>query len=190
MGDVPRSVWIDDSGGGTDGTVLNNAELAKIYDNVNLEVKSAAFPTITTKAIIDAVMLGGTFMFGGDAGRYRNNTAMPAGSTYDILAPGTGILRVDPAWLTGIWRWEAVLRVEPGGSATVSAALVNLTDAPNTALTNSTITSTSNTGALVRSGIVAFGASGANKDFGIKVWTSNAAVGANVAWARLLKTAT
>lgn len=186
---MQRSIWIDDSGSGADGTVINNAELQKIYDNIELELVSANFAAIKAKAIIDAVMLGGGPYFGGDAGRYRRNTALPTGNTYDLLAPGTAIFNADPAWFTGSWRFEAVLRLEPGGTAggaTVSAALVNLTDAPNTPLV--TITSTSDVGQRVRSGIVALGAGGAAKDFGIKVWTSNANWGGNVAWARMVKT--
>mgnify|MGYP001589403581 CR=1 FL=1 len=32
---ISRSTWTDDSGGGTDGTVINNAELALIYDKID-----------------------------------------------------------------------------------------------------------------------------------------------------------
>lgn len=32
---ITRSVWIDDDGSGTTGTIINNAELQKIYDNVD-----------------------------------------------------------------------------------------------------------------------------------------------------------
>jgi hypothetical protein len=32
---TPRSTWTDDDGTGTTGTIINNAELAKIYDNID-----------------------------------------------------------------------------------------------------------------------------------------------------------
>lgn len=33
---ITRVVWTDDSGGGTDGTILNNANLVTIYDSIEL----------------------------------------------------------------------------------------------------------------------------------------------------------
>jgi hypothetical protein len=38
---ITRSVWIDDDGSGTTGTVLNNAELQKIYNNIDALVGSS-----------------------------------------------------------------------------------------------------------------------------------------------------
>jgi hypothetical protein len=35
---ITRSVWIDDDGSGTTGTVLNNTELQKIYNNIDGQI--------------------------------------------------------------------------------------------------------------------------------------------------------
>jgi len=35
---ITRSVWIDDDGSGTTGTVLNNSELQKIYNNIDGQI--------------------------------------------------------------------------------------------------------------------------------------------------------
>lgn len=58
MGTMVRSSWTDDSGNGTSGTVINNSELQKIYDNIDAEVKSPTRPTIKTRDIIDQVYTG------------------------------------------------------------------------------------------------------------------------------------
>ena len=69
---------------------------------------------------------------------------------------------------------------------TVSLSLVNLTDgAPDTPLTNGTITSQSATGAYVESGSITIPA-GTNKDFGVKLKTDNASYSA-FAWCVGLK---
>lgn len=188
MAAPPRSVWIDDSGSGTDGTILANSELQKIYDNVDVETKSLNFPAVTTKSVIDNRMAGGVIMLGGSMA-YRRNTSMLTGSTYDNIAYGTGVWKVDSALLTGTYRWEAVISYEPGGSATVSAALVNLTDDPNTQLSGSLITTTVQTGALVRSSALTFALPGVAKDYAIKTWTNNASLGCRVVWSRILRTA-
>lgn len=57
MGTITRSTWTDDDGSGTTGSILNNAELQKIYDNIDTEVKSATNPAVTTKSAIDKVTL-------------------------------------------------------------------------------------------------------------------------------------
>ena len=189
MGTIPRSTWQDDSGSGVDGTILANSELQKIYDNIDAEVKSTNYPTVTTKSITDVVMASTIFHFGGSEATYRRNTALPTGSTLDLIAPGTGVWNIDSAFLTGTFRWEAVLSAEGAGTVTISAALVNLTDDPNTAMANSTITTTTVTGARVRSGILSFAPAGTAKDYGIKLWTSNAAIGGRVNWARMIRTA-
>jgi hypothetical protein len=188
MAAVPRSIWVDDSGSGTDGTILANSELQKIYDNVDAETKSTNFVSIATKSIIDSWMAAGGFYFGGSIS-FRRNTAIPSGSTYDLLAPGTGVWNIDSAWLPGSWRWEALLDAEVAGTVTVSACLVNLDDDPNNAITNSLITTSVVTGSLVRSGVLSFAVAGVAKKYGVKVWTNNAAIGARVKWARALRTA-
>ena len=61
-----------------------------------------------------------------------------------------------------------MLRTEGG---TVTAALVNLTDAPTTALV--TISSTSTTGVQVTSGAITFAAPGTAKDYAVKLQVSD-----------------
>jgi hypothetical protein len=186
---VPRSIWIDDSGSGLDGTVLNNAELQKIYDNIDLEVNSANFPSITAKSLKDGFIAAGAFYFGGDAGRYRRTATFPAGAAYDILAPGTGVWRVDPAHVIGTWKLEVVLRAEPGapGGTAAYVGLFNLTDTPDTAI--DTLSTTSQTGArLLSVAGLALGAGGVAKDYGLKIRSSDAGWGVNLVWARIART--
>src|SRR6266851_4890847 len=38
---ISRSTWTDDDGSGTTGSIINNAELAKIYDNIDALVPAA-----------------------------------------------------------------------------------------------------------------------------------------------------
>lgn len=56
MGTIARSTWTDDDGSGTTGSIINAAELAKIYDNIDSEVKSATNPAVTTKAAVDSIV--------------------------------------------------------------------------------------------------------------------------------------
>jgi len=56
MGTLARSHWTDDDGSGTTGSLIDEAELQKIYDNVDAEVKSATYPLVQTKTVIDMVM--------------------------------------------------------------------------------------------------------------------------------------
>lgn len=58
MGTMVRSTLTDDDGSGLTGSIVNNSELQKIYDNIDTEVKSATNPNVTTKAIIDRVSSG------------------------------------------------------------------------------------------------------------------------------------
>jgi hypothetical protein len=53
MGTIARSTLTDDDGSGTTGSIWNASELAKIYDNIDTEVKSATNPTVATKSVID-----------------------------------------------------------------------------------------------------------------------------------------
>lgn len=63
MGTMSRSTWTDDDGSGTTGSIINNSELQKIYDNIDSEVKSATNALVQTKTVIDivtAATIGGT----------------------------------------------------------------------------------------------------------------------------------
>lgn len=186
MGTTTRSTWVDDDSTGTTGSIINNSELQTIYNNIDTEVKSASFPSVTTKSVQDNVMAGIPFNFAGSANVGTLLTAFPSGATGDKLAPNTGIWNVDSVLLTGTYKLEAVLASE--GGATVSLELVNLTDgSPDTALV--TITSTSATGQRVQSSAITFAGAGAAKDYGVKLKSSS---GASHAWAwsiRVIRTA-
>lgn len=64
MGTWARSTLTDDDGSGTTGSIWNNSELQKIYDNGDAETKSATYPLAQTKTVIDIVMAA---QFGGSA---------------------------------------------------------------------------------------------------------------------------
>jgi hypothetical protein len=113
------------------------------------------------------------FYFGGSAAAPTVNTTFPSGATLDKLAPDTGVFSCPASLPAGTYKLEAILAAE--GGATVSLELVNLTDAPDTAVV--TITSTSATGQKVQSSTVTLVAS---KDFGVKRKSSSAA---SRAWA-------
>lgn len=57
---LTRFTWTDDSGGGTNGTVINNAELQKIFNEVDaaigqvVKVKTAAYTALVTDDLIKA----------------------------------------------------------------------------------------------------------------------------------------
>lgn len=171
MGTVSRSTLTDDDGSGTTGSIVNNSELQKVYDNVEAEVKSASNPTITTKSIIDNVMAGIPFLFGGTALYGVLQAAYPSGASFDKLAPNTSVWHVDASLLTGTYKLEAILAAET--PATISLALVNLSDgSPDTAIV--TITSASTTGQRVQSGAITFAAPGVAKDYGVKIKTDDA----------------
>lgn len=117
--------------------------------------------------------------FGGHVTLFRKDTSYPVGATADKLAPNTRIWALDSANLPdGVYKLEAMLAVD-NAAATVTLALVNLTDASETEMV--TITSTSTTGALVRSSAITFAAAGVTKNYGVKIKTSNATHGA-YAW--------
>jgi hypothetical protein len=56
---ITRSIWVDDDGSGTTGTPLNNAELQKIYNNID------ALVTYGTWAPVDASGAGLVFTVSG-----------------------------------------------------------------------------------------------------------------------------
>jgi hypothetical protein len=70
---ITRSVWIDDDGTGTTGTILNNAELQKIYNNID------AMPT----PVIGTVRYGPPATFAMAAGAH--NALRPPAGTQSVL---------------------------------------------------------------------------------------------------------
>jgi hypothetical protein len=146
-------------------------------------LKTSADVTLWTQDNVQAItlaqsLIGENLPFFGSSVEGVNDTSYPSGATVDKLAPGTKILPLDSTNVAGTWALRGMLKND-GGTVTVTAALVNLTDgSPDTAIV--TITSTSAVGELVTSSAVTFAASGASKDYGIKLTTSNVS---NLAWA-------
>lgn len=160
-------VWTDDDGSGMTGSIIDNAELQKIKDAVALDVTSANFPNVTTKSIQDIVMAGGVMLFGGTFGYDITDTSYATGATGDKLIAGGRMRSFDTALLTGTYRLEGMLQSVSGG-ATTTVGLMNLTDAPNAAMTGSEISTSSTTPVRVRSSAITFPAAGTNKDYGPK----------------------
>jgi hypothetical protein len=172
MGRVTRTEWIDDDGSRLYGTPIDNDELQKIYDAIDSETASVNKPNITVRSIIDNLIAGVPFYFGGDASAWTDRATYATGAGYDpdtIVAPASRVWKVDPALLTGTMYLEAILRTNDVAKA-ARLALVNLTDAPNVAIVE--ITSTSLTGALVRSGAITWPVGGAEKEFGVKLMST------------------
>lgn len=188
MGTLTRTTWTDDDGSGRTGSVINNSELQGIFAAVEGDLKSANFPSVTTKSIQDVVLATDVYVFGGSMTTFITDAAFPSGAGFDKLHPHTSVLSVDSALLTGTFKLEAMLKAD-GSGGTITVALVNLSDgAPDTAVTGSTITgSGSTTPERVRSGAITFAAGGAAKNYGIKVKTG---AGGGAAWGvRLVRTA-
>lgn len=161
--------------------ILDAAGRATVFlasDAYKFVCKTSADVTVWTVDNVQAITLSQTVIgenlpFFGDASQAANDTSYPSGTTIDKLAPGTKVLPLDSADVTGVWKVRGML-LTPSGSHAATAALVNLTDgSPDTALV--TISSTSTTGELVTSGAVTFASSGATKNYGIKLKSANAA---------------
>jgi hypothetical protein len=171
MARVNRSVWIDDDGTRLVGTPINNDELQKIYDNIDSEVASVNKPAISTRSIIDNLIAGVPFDFGGTPNGWVDRATYATGAGYDpdtIIAPATRVWKVDPALLSGTMYLEAILRTT-GATKTARAALFNMTDAPDVPMVE--IFTASLTGALLRSAAIVWPAGGAEKEFCIKLMT-------------------
>lgn len=189
LGQIPRSAWINDDGTRTKGTPLNDAELQKIYDAVETITLSGNFPNIALNSLLDNIIAGIPFDFGGDRNVGDNAVAYPIGGAMVDLAPGTRPLNLDAAHiLKGTYRIEAVLQSSDAAQA-ASIALFNLTDAPDVALAGSEISAASIGGALVQSApVTGFAAAGASKVYGIKLKSANVGSMAKAWGVRLVRT--
>tara|TARA_R110002110_G_scaffold110087_18_gene274583 strand:+ start:343 stop:1032 length:690 start_codon:yes stop_codon:yes gene_type:complete len=161
--------------------VLDSAGRATIFlssDSYKFILKTSADVLVwevdNVQAItLSATVIGENLPFFGDASQAVNDTGYASGSTADKLSPGTKILPLDSADVVGVWGIRGMLKTENASHA-ASAALVNLSDgSPDTAIV--TITSTSTTGAVITSSAVTFAASGATKNYGIKLKSASAA---------------
>ncbi len=180
---TPQATYADAalSSAHTNPIVLDAAGRATIFlaaASYKFQLTDAHDATIWTQDHIQATQLsqslvGETKFLGGSPAIVIADSAYPSGSTGNTLAPGTVRLPLDSGDLTGAWQLRGMLRTEGG---TVTAALVNLTDGPNTTLV--TISSTSTTGAQVTSGTITFAAPGTAKDYAVKLQVS----GGHYAW--------
>ena len=111
------------------------------------------------------------------------DTSYPSGAGIDKIHSGTGVYRVDAANITGTYSLQGVLKSV--GGVTVTAALVNLSTAPDTPMV--TIASTNTTGELVTSSAITFPASGTTYSYAVKCKVSS---GSGFAWGlQLVRTA-
>jgi hypothetical protein len=118
---------------------------------------------------------GEVFNFNGDASAPVTDTTYDAGSTFDNLHAGTGVMVIDSDTLVGSYVLEAML-ISDG--SLIRAALVNLSDgAPDTPIVE--VDSVSVTGERVQSDVIVFPAGGSEKVYGIKTKIS---AGAGYVW--------
>ena len=171
MAGVNRFHWEDDDGTLLKGSPVSDEDLQMIFDALDDEVQSINHPDVTTRSIIDNLLGGAPFFFGGDHRTWVDRDSYATGAGYDpdtILAPGSRVWKVDTALLGGNFYLEAILRTN-NAAKLARLALVNLTDAPNVPMVE--VTSASLTGALVRSGLITWPAPGTEKEFGVKLMT-------------------
>ena len=90
-----------------------------------------------------------------------------------MIVPGSRIVSLLNTNMTGTWKLRGMLRGD-GSTPTITVALINLTDANTTPLTNGTISSSSTVGASVTSGAISGFATG-TKDYGCKIISNDAA---------------
>lgn len=180
--------------------VLNAAgrPSANIYldaDTVRVRLDDANDVTIWTADNVPATGVSGSglgqaaFCFGGDASYEYNNTSYPAGADFNALVRGAATWFIESSQLGGTYVLEADVWSPLGGVATVG--IVNLTDAPNTALTNGEAIGTgSTTGERIRSSSdgISFAAAGTEKLYGIKAHTDDATKPVIVTGVRLIQT--
>jgi hypothetical protein len=152
MGKIARVHWINSTGLPTDGTPIDDQELQDLQTAIEAEFYTANHTGASTRAIIDNVIAGVPFEFGGDPNAaIFSDMAYPSGATTDKIVVGTGIWRVDTVHLQeGIYQLEAMAlmysnEVNAGDVADDYGviALFDLTGAtPDVPITNSVINGT------------------------------------------------
>jgi hypothetical protein len=188
-GHIPRVNVINDDGTRTRGTPINAELVQQMYDSIEMRILSGNFVDVSVKSLIDTVMAGLPAALGGSMNLASTDIAYPAGAAYTALAPGSTPHQFDSALaIDGTYALEAVLATNNAAYA-ATLALVNLTDAPDTPIVE--ITSTSLTGAIVRSAAITpatgFGIAGTPKVYGVKLKTANAAARAKAWGIRLIR---
>lgn len=196
MGTLARTAWQDNTlPDGSDGTPVNNAELQKVYDAIEGDVRSANVPTVSTKSIIDDVIAGVPVLMGGDD-VWTPDNVYPNGSVFFNTATGTFILiplariwRVDSAYLQqGTYVVEAMLQVD-NAAAVAHLGLFNLTDAPNAAMVEVVSDANGPGGFIYQSPPIVFPAPGVVKNYALKIYASPAGYRAKVWSARIVRIA-
>lgn len=155
-------VILDSAGRPPDGTIFVSSIAYKFILHTSADVLVATVDNVTPFGFSPAVGEQ-WFSFAGE------ETANVTATTYagtDTIHQGTAILSLNSANLPpGVYKLNGVL-FSASGASTISAALVNLTDAPDTAIIE---IGTSSTGpALVTSGAITFAVAGSTKEYGIR----------------------
>lgn len=110
---VTRFLWSDDSGAGTDGTIINNAQLQAIFDAIDgaigqvLKVKSGAYTVLVTDDIIKVT--AGTFTL--DLYTAVGNDAR----ALEVVNLGSGVVTLD-GFSTQTINGAATWPLPPGGA--------------------------------------------------------------------------
>lgn len=172
--------------------ILDAAGRCTIYlaaSSYKYVLKTSADVTVWTQDNIQSYAvgqsggLGEIFTLGGAADSPITSATYPAGATFDKLHAESAVYSVDSVNLPGTYALECMC-IGSGGTLTV--ALVNISDgSPDTPLVS--VTSTSTTGERKVSSAITFAASGADKQYGLKVKQS---AGVGYAWgAKIVRTA-
>lgn len=135
---------------------------------------------------VSTAQLGEVFSFGGDSNSPITATAYPTGATLDKTHPGTGVYHQDSADIpAGTYVLEGIL--QGLGGATLTAALVNLSDgSPDTAMVE--ISGASVTGGRVQGATpITFAAPGSAKDYAVKSKVDAGAGHGGLGWAFKLR---
>jgi hypothetical protein len=184
MGKLNRVSLINDKGDRISGTFLNDQEWQKLQDVMEQETLSGNWPNVSMRSLADNIAgVGAVAQFGGASFIGVPDTAYPVGATpltaggSYLLAPNTSILRFDTAnVLEGTYGLEAMLATEynlvpgavaPGGAATATLGLFNLTDASEVPMVE--ISLASYTGGIVTSAAIVWPLPGTLRNFGVKL---------------------
>lgn len=185
-GQIPRTHRINDDGSRTRGTPLNDQELQAQYDAIETVTYSGNFPDVALNSLLDNIMAGIPFAFGGSSDVAVSDVAYPAGAAIAVLAPGTRPLSLNGAHVTqGTYRIQGIVSTEDAAH-TATLGLFNLTDAPDAPLVE--ISTNVVGGELKESVPITFAIPGAAKLYGLKLRTSDGAGFAKAWGVRLVRT--
>lgn len=174
IGDLVPVTHPDGTGvGGWIAALLQVRGISTNFDDYSVTL---ALRALNPTGVNDDMVL--TWFFGGSLISPVSNAAYPSGSTGDKFAPSTDTLKVDSAKLQGTYLFEADGYVDAG--VTLTLALVNVDDAPNTPIAEITITNTTSgyaVSATVLAPGVGLASPGVEKNYRIKQKASGASGG-------------